>query len=411
MSEAEGEVRSGGVAAVMEKALRRLLAHPLVYPLVGLCISLLIAVPRHLDSLRTELWMVAVSGVLGLWLLLWVRWHDRDPTGRGAVTIALAIVGTLLLGRLVAWDIGFAIVTLTLMAQYFTRLPFPVAVLCGLAPAFGSEYSHRLAVLAEPGAFPYGLAILRLAALVALGISFKVLVLQGEERARLQASLASAERKAGMLEERQRLAREIHDTLAQGFAGIVVHLERAEQIDSLSDSPAKPHVDLARSVAREGLEEARRMLAALRPEILTQRALPEALGRVCENWSRRSGVAANLSITGAPAPMHPDIELTILRGVQEALNNVARHAEARTAAVTLSYMEDVLVLDVQDDGRGFTPSRVGGNGFGLTGMRERTESLQGSFSVESLPGEGTTVSITLPVLRPAGGEPAEGLIT
>jgi len=409
MKDARGEVRTAGGAAVMEKALRRLLEHPLAFPLAGLCLSLLVALPRHLDSTRTEIWMVAASAALAGWLPLWVGWQPRDPSGAGPVTISLAVVGSLLLGRLVAWDMGFAIVTLTMIAQYFTRLPLPVAVLCGLPAAYGSEYSHRLAVLVDPNVFPWWLAILRLVALTAVGISFKLLVVQGQERARLQASLASAERKTGMLEERQRLAREIHDTLAQGFAGIVVHLERAEQIDPLLQSPAKPHLDLARSVAREGLEEARRMLAALRPEILTQRALPEALSRVCENWSRRTGVAANLSITGAPAPMHPDIELTVLRGVQEALANVARHAAARTAAVTLSYMEDVLVLDVQDDGQGFTPSGTGGNGFGLTGMRERAESLQGSVSIESLPGEGTTVSMTLPVLRPAGGDTAEGI--
>jgi signal transduction histidine kinase len=108
--------------------------------------------------------------------------------------------------------------------------------------------------------------------------------------------------------------------------------------------------------------------------------------------------------------MHPDIELTILRATQEALLNIGRHSGARTAAVTLSYMEDVLVLDVQDDGKGFVPSAAAGTGYGLTGIRERTESLQGSFSVESVPGEGTTVSITLPVLRPAGSDtPTEGL--
>jgi signal transduction histidine kinase len=207
-----------------------------------------------------------------------------------------------------------------------------------------------------------------------------------------------------VLEERQRLAREIHDTLAQGFAGIVVHLETAEQIDPLRGSPARAHLDLARSVAREGLEEARRMLAALRPEILEQRALPEALDRVCDDWSRRTGLAANLSVTGAPAPMHPDIELTILRAVQEALTNIAKHAEAKTAAVTLSYMEDVLVLDVQDDGKGFVPAAKGGAGFGLAGMRERVESLQGSCSIESVPGEGTTISVSLPVLGTATSE-------
>jgi signal transduction histidine kinase len=152
------------------------------------------------------------------------------------------------------------------------------------------------------------------------------------------------------------------------------------------------------------LEEARRMLAALRPEVLEQRGLPEALGRVCDDWSRRTGIASSLSVTGAPEPMHPDIELTVLRGTQEALTNVARHSGARTAAVTLSYMEDVLVLDVQDDGRGFVPGAAAGVGYGLTGMEERARRLRGSFSVESTPGEGTTVSMTLPMVPPSTGE-------
>jgi signal transduction histidine kinase len=239
---------------------------------------------------------------------------------------------------------------------------------------------------------------LLLAAAILVGISLKVFSLQLEERGRLQASLASAERKSGRLEERQRLAREIHDTLAQGFASIILHFERAEQVDSLAASAAKPHLDLARSVAREGLEDARRMLGALRPEILEQRALSEALDRVCREWSRRSGIEARLSVTGSPFPLHPDIEVAVLRGTQEALTNIARHSEARTAAVTLSYMEDLVALDVQDDGKGFDPGAVAGNGYGLTGMRERIRRLRGTFSIESLPGEGTTISFSLPAM-------------
>jgi signal transduction histidine kinase len=269
---------------------------------------------------------------------------------------------------------------------------------------YAAELSHTRAVVADPEAFPWSMALIRGAGVILVGIAFKVLALQMEERSRLQASLASAERKAGTLEERQRLAREIHDTLAQGFASILVNFERAEQVDGLSSSPARPHLDIARSVAREGLEEARRMLAALRPEVLEQRGLPEALGRVCDDWSRRTGIASSLSVTGAPEPMHPDIELTVLRGTQEALTNVARHSGARTAAVTLSYMEDVLVLDVQDDGRGFVPGAAAGVGYGLTGMEERARRLRGSFSVESTPGEGTTVSMTLPMVPPSTGE-------
>lgn len=401
--------RSGRFARVMEKVLRLLQEHPFAMPSVAIAISLPTGIARHWSSPGEVLEILAACAAFGLWLPIWVSRRSRDPSGSSAITIIVAVVGSFITGTLLALDLAFAFVALALMAEYFTQLPFPVAVLCGFPPSFGSEYSHRLAVIADPTAFPWGLAIMRNAALVAIGISFKLLALQIEERTRLQSSLAAAERKAGMLEERQRLAREIHDTLAQGFAGIVVHLETAEQFDPLSDSPARPHLDLARSVAREGLDDARRMLAALRPEILAQRGLPEALARVTQEWSRRTGVAATLSITGAASPMHPDIELTILRAVQEALTNIARHAGARTVAVTLSYMEDVLVLDVQDDGKGFEPALTAGHGFGLAGMRERTERLEGSFSIESLPNEGTTVSITLPAWHPAGAEtPAEG---
>ena len=140
------------------------------------------------------------------------------------------------------------------------------------------------------------------------------------------------------------------------------------------------------------------MLAALRPEILEQRALPEALDRVCQEWSRRTGIEARLSVTGSPFPLHPDIEVAVLRGTQEALTNAARHSGAQSAAVTLSYMEDLVALDVQDDGKGFVPSAAPGTSYGLAGMRERIERLNGTFSVESLPGEGTTISLSLPAM-------------
>jgi signal transduction histidine kinase len=395
-------------ARVMEKVLRRLLEHPTGFTYGALAIAAAIALPQELASRRTGLEFLALLAIFAAWVQLWAR--RPVDSGRTAGTILLALLGTLLLASLAYRHLSFTLVATTLLPRYFINLPIPIAILSFVPMFIASEHSHTMAVVVDPSRLSWGMVFIRGAAVVLIGICFKVLAMQLEERARLQASLASAERKAGGLEERQRLAREIHDTLAQGFASIIVHFERAEQIDGLSASPAKPHLDLARSVAREGLDEARRMLAALRPEILVQRALPAALDRVCQDWSRRTGIAANLSITGAPAPMHPDIELTILRATQEALHNIGRHSGARTAAVTLSYMEDVLVLDVQDDGKGFVPSAAVGTGYGLTGIRERTESMQGSFSVESVPGEGTTVSLTLPVLRPAGSDtPTEGV--
>ena len=392
---------------VSERVLRKVVEHPYGYPFAALVVALILASLRPGQTGAGMLEIIGMAGLFTLWLPLWVRLGH--PTGpRGVANIALALIGSIIQGRMVALDLGSAIVALAVMPQYFLRLPFWIAVLCGVAPVMGSEYSHRLLILANPNAFPLGAAVMRFVAVMAIGVSLKLMAIQGEERARLQASLAAAERKAGMLEERQRLAREIHDTLAQGFAGIVVHLETAEQIDPLEHSAAKPHLDLARSVAREGLEEARRMLQALRPEILERRALPEALDRVCDEWSRRTGLRATLEVTGTTLPLHPDIELTLLRATQESLTNIAKHAGARTATVTLSYMEDVIVLDVQDDGRGFVPAAAGAKGFGLAGMRERAEALQGSFSVESVPDEGTTVSISLPVIAPSGTHPAFG---
>jgi signal transduction histidine kinase len=393
----------------LERVVRAVFEHPYRFPLIALGIAEAVTILRNLGSPHTVLQSLAAGAVFLLWLPLWGSRRTQDPRGKTPLTIAVAVIGSLIMGWMLTIELGFSIVALAMMPQYFIHLPFVVAVLGGCPPAIGSEYSHRLAVLAAPDEFPWVLAIVRSVALLAIGISFKVLAIQIEERKRLQSSLASAERKAGVLEERQRLAREIHDTLAQGFAGIIVHLERAEQIDGLRGSPARGHMDLARSVAREGLEESRRMMAALRPEILDRRALTEAMTRFCQEWSKRTGIPSRLEITGTPSPMHPDIELTLLRGVQESLTNVARHSGARTTAVTLSYMEDIIVLDVQDDGKGFVPgsggaSGDGKSGFGLHGMRERVEALEGSLQVESAPGEGTTISLVLPVFRPVGGE-------
>jgi signal transduction histidine kinase len=388
---------------VLEGALRRVLENPSRFSYGALAISVAITSLRGFTSPQALALFAVEVLAFAAWLQLWVRRRSLDPTGRSPMTIVLAFLGIALLSTMGARDLVFTLVAASLLPQYFTYLPMPVAAVCFIPMFVASEYAHTLAVLEDPTGFPWGSLFVRGLTVIVIGVCFKVLALQIDERSRLQASLASAERKSGVLEERQRLAREIHDTLAQDFASIIVHLERTEQINHLDHSPAKGHLDLARSVAREGLEESRRMMAALRPEILEQRGLPEALGRVCEEWSRRAGIESKLSITGAPSPMHPDIELTILRGVQEALTNIRRHSGARTAAVTLSYMEDVLVLDVQDDGKGFMAAAAAGVGYGLTGMRERTESLQGTFSIESVPGEGTTVSISLPAVHPVGG--------
>jgi signal transduction histidine kinase len=215
----------------------------------------------------------------------------------------------------------------------------------------------------------------------------------------LQRRLLAQAREAGTLEERRRMAREIHDTLAQGLTGIVTQLQAAEQASARTpDDPAgwRRHVDAATRLARDSLTEARRSVDALRPESLEGCRLSEALGRVAERWSALNGIPAQVTITGTVRPIDADAEFALLRAAQEALANVARHAHATRVGLTISYMENEVALDVRDDGVGFDPSALG-QGFGLVAMEQRIAGLAGRLLVESEPGGGTAVSACVPI--------------
>ena len=220
-----------------------------------------------------------------------------------------------------------------------------------------------------------------------------------EQNAGLQAQLLTQAREAGINEERQRMAGEIHDTLAQGLTGIVTQLQAAEQA---ADRPEewRRHLDNAARLARESLSEARRSVGAMRPEALETAHLPEALSTVVQTWSSLNGVRAEVTTTGTPRPMHPEVEVALLRTAQEALANVAKHAHASRVGLTLSYMEDVVTLDVRDDGTGFEPGIAAndGGGFGLTGMRHRMNRLAGTLEIESEPGVGTAICASVPAI-------------
>jgi signal transduction histidine kinase len=223
------------------------------------------------------------------------------------------------------------------------------------------------------------------------------------ENAGLHQQLLVQAREAGILDERQRMAREIHDTLAQGLTGIITQLQAAEQA---SDDPVarRRHFDTATQLARDSLTEARRSVDALRPQPLERARLSDALASVAERWSALHGVTAQVTVTGTARPMAADTEFALLRTAQEALANVAKHAAASRVGLTLSYMEEEVALDVRDDGRGFaspdlTPGgdgRAPSGGFGLIAMRERIEALSGTLQVESEPGCGTAVSACVP---------------
>ncbi len=217
-----------------------------------------------------------------------------------------------------------------------------------------------------------------------------------DENAALQARLLAQAREAGILDERARMAAEIHDTIAQGLTGIVTQLEAA----STSDADVHRHVDMARALARESLTEARRSVEALTPGRLDDAHLPDAITGMAKAWAETSGVAVHVQTHGDPFPLLADIEVALFRVAQEALANVGKHARASHAGLTLSYMDDVVVLDVVDDGVGFDLDAVstpaGGSGFGLAAMGQRIARVAGTLAVESAPGDGTAVSATVP---------------
>lgn len=245
---------------------------------------------------------------------------------------------------------------------------------------------------------------------LSIGLFMYRVIGQSQERADLiqaleaaREDLARSERaaglQAGIIEERQRLANEIHDTLAQGFTSVIMHLEAMR--DALDAPPPRvlDHLDAAQQAARSSLSEARRFVWALRPDILEQKALGDGLRQLVNEWAAAEKVAAVLHITGTPVTLRPECDVVLLRVLQEALANVARHAAATQVTITLSYLPGVVVLDVQDDGRGFGASAgpTLHGGFGLIGMRERVERLGGSFLIEGVPGQGTTLLIELPL--------------
>ena len=241
---------------------------------------------------------------------------------------------------------------------------------------------------------------------IGMGSWLETIIRQSQERKQLAEALqatrdelAQSERRAGMLAERQRLAHEIHDTLAQGFISIIMHLETAEQTLPAGETAVANQIHQAKETARHNLQEARRVVADLRPELLENQSLPAAIERTLKRWSRSHDMPATMQTTGTPLPLHPDIDVTLLRVTQEALANIHKHAQASRVIVTLSYMADMVLLDVQDDGVGLNgaqPSPFGG-GFGLKAMRQRIAQFNGELLLESDPEGGTTLVVQIPV--------------
>lgn len=236
-----------------------------------------------------------------------------------------------------------------------------------------------------------------------IGLGYDALQQRSIEREALVAELlatrdrlAVTEREQGVLAERARLAREIHDTVAQGLSSIQMLLHAAERADATG--PGVEHIRLARQTAADGLAETRRFIRELAPPSL-DRGLGPALRRLAEGWGEREGLVVEVTAP-AETPLSMDAQAALLRIAQGALANVAQHAEASHVRISLEEAGAEVRLSISDDGRGFDPAEsergtAGTDSFGLRAMRERVEQLDGDLVVDSAPGAGTVVAVIL----------------
>ena len=257
--------------------------------------------------------------------------------------------------------------------------------------------SSSLAAILVSGAITLALAL-------GMGLLIHALTDEMDRRAdtieqlhRAQAELAAAERAQGVFAERERLSREIHDTLAQGFTSVVTLARAADSALARGDAEAvRERLSLLEQTASENLAEARRIVAALTPGHLQRGTLAEALARVVKSASAESGIAGELTVVGEPDAVSANAEVALLRTAQEAIANIRKHSGAGSFTVRLTYDEPERVgLEVTDDGRGFDPEAAHG-GFGLLGAQSRAADLGTELVVESRHGSGTTLRVSVP---------------
>ena len=368
------------------------------------------------SSLTAAEWQTAV--ILSIILMAWhivcmiiirPKTHIREHLTAGLIYNIVLIA---LWFALVQISEGFYFILFGLISQLYITLPirwaavFTVLVLSLMAymqtVGAGQPFSWQIV-------FFYGVIG---AVGILIGVWIDRIIRQSTERQDLieqlemtQLELAQAEHQAGMLAERQRLAHEIHDTLAQDFISIIMHLDAAEQSIRPEDETVRRHVTQAQEAARGGLQQARYVVEDLRPEPLARATLPDAIAYVVTRWSKSSSTPAEFMVTGEVVALETAVDKTLLRATQEALANIRKHAQATAVSVTLSYLGDIVLLDVQDDGIGIAKARAlsksDAGGYGLVAMEERVAALGGALLVESEPDDGTTIVVSIPIERSA----------
>lgn len=320
----------------------------------------------------------------------------------------LAIL-TLLWIALASQEATGSYLALVLFVLYLLLLPDPWgAVVTALVTVVAVALSVAVAGLTTGAVL--GPALSGIAAIV-IAVSVRSLSVVSESRRQLidelvrtRGLLAESERQAGIVTERERLAHEIHDTVAQGLSSIQMLLHAAER-DIAGDSPALPRVQLARRTAAQSLRETRAIIAALQPDDLQGATFQEALRRLAESATDdRLEVTVDIEDATARTDLPMQVEAGLLRIAQSAVSNVRQHSGADRARITLTVEPGAVRLDVVDNGDGFdlavieadAVERAGQGHIGMSAMKHRARSLGGVLEVESAPGSGTAVVVTLP---------------
>ncbi|MFC8039346.1 sensor histidine kinase [Paenarthrobacter sp. NPDC057355] len=400
---------------------------------VGFAVLLLVATVRLLAGAGpagapSPVAVIAGLGLSALLALVYLagtvleKRHASDPSRFNPAPYALwwlaAVMVLWLLLLLVSGDFAWVAFPLFFLQLHLLprRLALPAIVL-STALLVGTLWFHsrgnpdgglQLAMVLGP---VFGAAFA-----VVTGLAYRALFLEAEsqravaeELRRTRDELAKTQHDAGTLAERERLAREIHDTLAQGFSSIVLMGRSTEKaLDSGDVETAKERLRIVQDTASANLAEARSFVRGLRPPELEQSGLVDTLRRLCEKTeteaaARGSALKCRFEVVGAPVELPNTYQTTLLRAAQASLANVWAHARARAAVVTLSFLGSEVTLDVFDDGVGFEPTttagtaRGDGTGVGLLSLRERLAALDGRLDLESAPGEGTVVAIRVPL--------------
>ena len=368
----------------------------------GLLILNIIFVYNSEPRITTFSFFLLLSALLGLWYIPFVYISTRRIWENPKRSALYLVPGWAIWGGLISLTADSLLLIGIFFPLVFSRFPVRWAIGITIFQTLGVYFLYIMLYPTENWFLILMILLGLLFILTIMGTFISSIIRQSTERQRLineltrsRANLMKVEREAGRLTERQRLARDIHDTLAQHFTSIIMHLSAAKYS---SPESVQLEVQQAEEAAREGLAEIRRIVWDMQPEQIEKASLVEAVEELAARWSAETSVLVKMRVTGTPRSLPSSAETALLRITQEAMHNITKHAQAKNVNITFSFMEDLFVMDIADDGLGFDPSKAS-NGFGMKTMRDRIEELSGTFTIESERGRGTAIAVSLPLME------------